>query len=120
MSKFDPKLKEAMEDMKVILKKYDIGAHISLVSPTHSEFLFHISPTWSCAKFEDDGKAIRFKATEISEGSKEARHKTQELTLHLLLQIRDLSGQSFMTMEKIQTELKKHIDFEHKPFSQGE
>lgn len=116
---FDPNLKDAAEEIKAILSKYDIGAHISLVSPTHSEFMFAISPSWSCARFVQNGQGVHFKATEAMFGSKEECRKAQERTAHLLLQIRDLGAQAFTTMEQVHQQLKKFIDIDHKPFHEG-
>src|SRR3990167_2276574 len=117
---FDPNLKDAAEEIKKIMQKYDIGGHITLVSPTHSEFMYAITPSWSCARFErlPNGEVgIRFTATEKRYGCKETSRKYQENTAHLLLQIRDLGVQAFQTMENVHEQLKKHIDIEHKPFS---
>jgi hypothetical protein len=57
--KFDPVLKQAMEEIKSVLAKYDIGGHVVLSSKSHGEFLFHF-PTWSKAQWQ--GPEIRFKA----------------------------------------------------------
>lgn len=112
----DPKLKEAMTKIEDLMKEYDIGGYVSLVSPTHSEFMLHIDPMWSCAFFEEPGK-VRFKATEKDYGSKEARDRAMELTVHMILQIRDLGAQAFMFGEELEKLLKTKMEIEHKPFS---
>ncbi len=114
---FDPNLKMAAEEMKEILKKYDIGGHITLVSPTHSEFMFAISPSWSCARFTADTNQIHFKATQEMFGSKEECKKAQERSLHLILQIRDMGAQAFHVMENVRVQLSKFFDIDHVPFS---
>lgn len=60
---YDPKLKKAMEEMKAILKKYDIAAVIILHRPGFSEFLNEITPSYSCAHFHgnESVSGIRFK-----------------------------------------------------------
>lgn len=114
---FDPKLKEAMKKIEDVMREYDIGGHISLVSPTHSEYMLCISPSWSCVQFEDEH--VRFKATEEKYGSKQARNEAAELTVHLLLQIRDLGAQAFHFSEAIHEYLSKHMKITHVPYSKG-
>jgi hypothetical protein len=122
MNDHDPKLKEAMEEIKVILRKYDVGASVTLVSPTHSEFLYELEPTWSCVRFTNDPKgqpALRFTATLERYGSAEKRQEAAELTTHMLLQIRDLGGKTFMTFEEVRKQLERFFKIDHKPFSKG-
>ena len=110
----DPKLKMAMEEIKRILVKYDIAAQITLVSPTHSEFLYHVLTSWSVVVWNED--SIRFKSKRADfKNKKEQNYKTNS-TVHMLLQIRDIAGQTFMILDKIKTQLDKHMKIEHKPF----
>lgn len=44
---YSPKLKIAMEEIKAILKKHDIGACVMLHTPGHMEYLNHIDPSYS-------------------------------------------------------------------------
>lgn len=50
---YSPKLKKAAEEIKQILQKYDIAANVILHTSGHSEYLLHITPTYSCAWLED-------------------------------------------------------------------
>lgn len=52
----DPKLKEAMEEIKAILKKYDCAASVLLQSQAHAEYLYELSPSWSCVSLTPDGQ----------------------------------------------------------------
>jgi len=92
MQKSDPKLKECAEEMKTILKKYDVAATISLVSPTHGEFVMHL-PTWSGVQLDGDrGVRIKFKSTE--------KEKAQA-TAHLIvstIQINEMFAGNFKGM----------------------
>lgn len=111
----DPKLKEAMAEIFGILKKHDIAGQVVLVSPTHAEFRAHISPSWSCAFFEDKG-GIRFRAKEAEMGSKEAVHKAKEETLAMFCHFRDVMGSTFLTTQKLLDQVGKQVEFEHVPF----
>lgn len=55
----DPKLQTAMEEIKTILKKYDIAANVLLASPTHMEFLREFKTSWSMIYVKPGGIRIR-------------------------------------------------------------
>lgn len=59
----DPQLQKAVKEIKEICKKYDVGAHITLASKEHGEYLLHF-PQWSkCQTEEVNGELVlRFKA----------------------------------------------------------
>lgn len=65
----DPRLKEAMEEIKAVIKKYDIAATVHLQSPGYSEFLYELSPTWSAITVEEN--YLRIKAAAKTGGPKE-------------------------------------------------
>lgn len=115
---FDPNLKMAVIEMERVLQRYNIGGALLLVSKTHSEYAYRL-PAWSCAQFEtlNGQTAIRFRSHHTSYGSKEAQHQEQENTAHLLFQLRDLGGQTFLVFEQVCTQLQGHLDIEHHPFS---
>ena len=66
----DPRLKAAMEEIKVIIAKYDCAAAVVLQSPSHAEHLMEVSPSWSCLVVEPGGK-VRFKAAMKTGGEAE-------------------------------------------------
>lgn len=47
---YSQKLRDVMEEIKPILKKHDIAAFVLLHEPGFTEYLNHITPSWSCAK----------------------------------------------------------------------
>lgn len=53
---YDPKLKEAMEEIKAIIKKYDCAASVLIQSKAHAEYLYELSPSWSCVTLTPDGQ----------------------------------------------------------------
>lgn len=68
-------LKAAAEEIKAIVRKYDLAAMIVLQGPKAVEYVREISPSWSCAKFEqhpDGSYGIRVKALRASYPSLEA------------------------------------------------
>jgi hypothetical protein len=115
MSGYDPKLKEAMAEIVGVLKKHDIAGYISLVSPTHSEFCLHPTPSWSAAFWEEEGK-LRFRVKQKEVGRDEAK-KLIELTCHMIYQMRDLCAQGFHFTENMAKEIEKQIQVDHVPYS---
>jgi hypothetical protein len=94
---YDPNLREAMEEIKAVLKKHDCMGAIILVSPTHSEFLFHPEASWSVVHFEDDpdgpqgAQMIRIRSKRADFPSKEAQRAANEASVHAIESIRWLS-----------------------------
>lgn len=39
---YNPKLKKAADEIKLILQKYDIAANVILHTPGHSEYLYRL------------------------------------------------------------------------------
>jgi len=117
MENFDPKLKEAMAEIRGIMRKHDIGGYVILASPSHSEFGFELDPSWSCAHWEDkDAGLLRFKAKQKELGKDNAK-KIIEETCHLVFQIRDLCAQGFAWAEKMAMAIETQVKVEHKSFS---
>lgn len=59
----NPKLKDAMAEIKPILERHDVGAIVVLCSGEQSEFLNYIfndhGPSWSCLYPDKNGVRIR-------------------------------------------------------------
>jgi hypothetical protein len=118
----DPKLTEAWHEIHAILKKHDLAGHVVLVSPTHAQFHFDLSPSWSALFVEEDKDGhdvLRFKALKAELGSKEAVRERVELTCHIVYQLRDLTGWAFMTSDGLIKEVEKHYghEIEHESFA---
>lgn len=116
---YDPNLKMAMLEMERTCKRYNIGAALLLVSTTHSEYGY-LLPPWSCVSWETDPEGqtvLRFRSHHTSYESKEAQRLEQDKTAHLLFQLRDLGGQTFMMFDEVCAQLQKVLDIEHHPFS---
>lgn len=120
MEKYDPKLKEAMAEIRSICRKHDIAAYCALVSPTHSEFGLEITPTWSAAYWENknEGK-LRFRVKQAEVGKENARILI-ELTCHMVYQIRDLCAQGFQFAEGMTKLIEQQVEVDHKSFADFE
>lgn len=115
MIDFDEKLKIAAAEIKMIMRKHDIGGFISLVSKTHSEFRLEF-PSWSVAQFEGDGRGVRIRSKLEDFQSKEDQHTATELTAHFILSARDMAimnGENLMTLGEL---LAEYMEIEHESF----
>lgn len=119
--KSDPVLEQAIAEIQEVLKKHDVGGHVVLVSKTHGEYLYHLSPSWSCVKIEPSENAeapsIRFKSKAADYGSEEKRNEVIQQSAALLFTLRDLTGRAFMIFEQMTVVLNDKIGpIQHEPF----
>jgi hypothetical protein len=105
---YDPKLREAAEDFKALCEKYDCAGIVLFVSPTHSEFVNHISPSWSLVKFEAPDR-MRFRSKREDFPSKEAQHQATEATTHILTSTAEWARRLQSTMMSVLEQLKPHM-----------
>lgn len=110
--KFNPKLKNAMEEIKSILNEYDIAGSVILHSPGFSEYFTKINPSYSCAKFDGDGIRVKAKLNEDFNGDKKAWNKKVTDTVNMIEHIADVSGKLSLTMFSVIEMLEKYIDIE--------
>jgi len=113
----DPKLKEAMKEIRKVMAKHDIAGWITLFSPTNSEFGMEITPTWSCAFWEDkDEGKLRFRAKQAELGKEVAKQKI-ERTAHMIFSMRDLCARGFQYADNMAKLLGTQLQIEHTPLS---
>jgi hypothetical protein len=62
MHQYSPKLKKAVAEIKEILMKYDIAGIVTVHTPGFSEYINHISPTYSCASLDDLSGRLELRA----------------------------------------------------------
>lgn len=84
---YNPKLKMAMEEIKTILAKYEIGAVVALHLPGFTEYLLKIDPPYSVAKWE--GNNIRIKSTLENFANKEEQGLAINNTVNMLVSFRN-------------------------------
>ncbi len=109
---YSPKLKKAAEEIKQILSKYDIAANIILHTPGHSEYLLHITPTYSCAWLENN--VVRFRARkEDYNGNAMIRDQKISDTLNMLRLISDTAGKNALSLLEVADQFDKKIGAEH-------
>ncbi len=106
---FDPKLKAAMEEVKVILARYDCAASVILQSQKHIEHLLHVSPSWSCMTLENN--QIRLK-TALQTGDA-AEKERGNLTIGMMMGFIDAASLLKSNFETLALMVGKKVGIEH-------
>lgn len=86
---FSPKLRDARDQINVILKENDIAAVVVLYEEGMSEFNLHVETTKSCIRLEGDALRFRSKLADFN-GDKEAQHASTEYTVGMIRHFMDL------------------------------
>lgn len=115
----DPVLKQAMAEIRAIMNHHDIGGAVTLVSPTHSEFYYHLTPSWSACYFPTSNE-LRFRAKKEDFKTEAEQERCVTLTVHMVCQIRDIAAQNFTQMEQVIDRLGEHYKIEHTPYADFE
>lgn len=113
---YSPKLKKAIEEIKVILKNYDIAALVVLHTPGHSEYLHALSPSYSCAKFNGDELRIRAKLKEDFNGDKKAWEEKVTATSNMLRMLAEVGMREAYQVSEVSEMVDKIIGADHTDF----
>jgi hypothetical protein len=105
----DKRYRECMAEIIGVLKKHDMAGAIAIVDKDRGMFKYHF-PTWSAIKLGHDYVRIRAKSEDYP--SPEAKKKAIEGTVHIITQLRDMAGYTFVSMDKIFKELDKKLGIE--------
>lgn len=109
---YSPKLKKAIEEIKQVLHKYDVAANVVLHTPGHSEYLLHITPTYSCAWLENG--MVRFRARKQDyNGNEMIRNQKIADTLNMLRLIADTAGKNALALLEVADQFDKKIGADH-------
>jgi len=109
---YSPKLKKAMEEIKLVLAKYDIAGFVVIHTPGNSEYFIKIDPTYSCAKFEGDMVRIKAKLSEYG-GNKELWTEKVSDTANMFSLISETAGKTIIGLIEVSEKLDQIVDAEH-------
>jgi hypothetical protein len=108
-----PNVLKAAEEIKAILKKYDLAAMMDIHGPRSSTFVRVIDPSWSCAFFEemgDGGVCVRFRSKLKDYPSKEAQKACQAETAGMLIGFHRQALRDAEAMKVIIQMLNDHLE----------
>jgi hypothetical protein len=106
------RLKDAMEEIKPILKKHDCAAIVLLASEEHMEFLYEFSPSWSAAQLQPDGQ-LRVRALASMYPDKATHKRTVERTTGIFMGFLDLLEKAKRDMGSVAALLGSKFDINH-------
>ena len=106
------KLKTAAEEIKDILRKYDIAASIVLHTPGHGEFINHILTSYSCA-YQYEEESVRFYCKRKDFETEEEQIKKLEDTANMLHMLLEQTGRNFMMLQPMSEKFDKLVNAEH-------
>jgi hypothetical protein len=109
----DKRYRECMAEITHVLRKFDMAGAVTVVAKDRAMFKCTF-PTWSCIRVTET--EVRFKAKREDYPSKEAQQETVELSVHIIMQMRDIAARTFAFCEQIHQKLGEHFEIEHKPF----
>ncbi len=109
---YSPKLKMAAEEIKAIIKKYNIGASIVLHTPGHAEYVNALAPSYSCATV--NGDSIRFKASKADfDGDVKAMEKKVADTANMLRLLSEVVSKNAMMLIEMSEKFDKVSGADH-------
>lgn len=109
---YSPKLKNAITEIKAILKQYDIAGLVVLHTPGFTEYLLEISPSYSCAKLEKNSVRFRCKASDYK-GDVARRDEILQNTANMTRLLAHTVGPNAMTLIEIADQFDKIVDADH-------
>lgn len=110
---YSPKLKKAMEEMKEILRKHDIAGVVTLHTPGHSEYLLHVTPSYSCATFNGDELRVRARLKEDFHGNIGEQRKKVTDTVNMLDMLSESTAKLAMNLISLSEIVTKKTNAEH-------
>lgn len=117
----DPKLRAAQEEIKAILRKYDITGVIVVSSKTHTDFQVEIEATWNAIRVVDgpQGMGIRFRCNAESHPDLKARGEAARLSLSTLLGTVDAMNAVMEGLNTLLIKVGERIPFDHRSDFEG-
>ena len=113
----DKRYWECMAEIIDVLKKYDMAGAVSVISKERAAFKYHF-PTWSVAQLHEatgGGVGVRLRSKAADFPSPEAQRKANELTAHIVFQMRDIAINTVGVCSAIAEKMDRAWDVKHNP-----
>jgi hypothetical protein len=110
---YNPKLKNLAAQIHSLLCKNDVAGVVVLHLPGHSEYVIHISPSYSCASATDASVRIRAKIKEDFNGDENAWRKKVGETSNMFSLLAHTTGQLCSNLFAVSQALDDKVNAEH-------
>lgn len=109
--------RDCMAEIIGVLKKHDMAGAVTVVAKDRAHFRYHF-PTWSVVQLHEApggglGVRLRSKATDFP--SKEAQRTANELTAHIVYQMRDCALNTIGVCATLAEKMDEAWTVEHTP-----
>jgi len=84
----DPKIDTLRREIQDLVRKRNVAAVVFLASPTHTNFLYEVTPSWSCARLEPGPEGcvcIRVRSKRVDYPSDQAQKEDLQRTIGMFL-----------------------------------
>lgn len=108
----ETKLKVAAEEIKEILKKYDIAGAVQLHTPGHAEYFIHLNPSYSCA-YRYNENEVRFYCKRVDFPTQEAQIQKLTDTANMLQLLTDVTAFNFGHLHALSKTINKETNAQH-------
>lgn len=103
----------ALEEIKAVLRKYDLWAAMTVISKERVHWLYHFEPSWSCLHLDPATGQARMKAKAADFATPEQQHAVVEQTTGAILSTRDAAVKQFADMSAMSEILTAQFKVEH-------
>lgn len=113
----DKQYRDCMAEIIGVLKKYDMAGAITVVAKDRAHFRYHF-PTWSVAQLQEapgGGLGVRLRSKAADFPSKEDQRKANELTAHIIYQMRDCAMNTIGVCKAVIEKMEQAWVVEHNP-----
>ncbi len=113
----DKRYRDCMAEIIGVLKKHDMAGAITVVAKDRAHFRYHF-PTWSVAQLHEatgGGLGIRLQSKASDFPSKEAQRVANELTAHIVYQMRDCAANTIGVCSALAEKMDAAWEVEHTP-----
>lgn len=108
----EQQLKQAIEQIREIMRTNDVGGIIILANEHRMEHYTELSPSWSCATY--DGEMVRFRALESEFNSKQEQKECIENTVGLMAGMADVCRVLNEQLNAVLASLSQKFDISHR------
>ena len=111
----DPRVSACIAELQEIVRRYDLAATLLVVSETHQEWCYELSPSWSALRLVDDNgrPAIRLKLKSSDFPTPELAHAALTRTVQVAAAMEAATRAAHADMEHLARMVGQHVPYSH-------
>jgi hypothetical protein len=110
----DPRLQDAAERIKEILREFDIAGVVTLCSGNgHAEYVNYVTePTWSCLSFHEGAVRVRAKVKSAPAEDRVLEKIKLQKTVNTVILMRDVLANQYLMFYGLSKKLHEVLDIQ--------